>query len=108
MPFAVAIGTEPVIPFVGGMPLGENINEADFIGAYLGEPVDVFACETVPLDVPATSEIVIEGTMSIKETIQEGTMGDYSGFLAVAEASLGGLSRELRRKVYLFMHEMTD
>jgi len=83
MPFALAIGTEPVIPFVAGMPVGENVSEADYIGALLGEPVDVVACETVALDVPATAEIIIEGTMSIKERIHEGPMGDYSGFLAV-------------------------
>jgi UbiD family decarboxylase len=88
MPFALAIGTEPVIPFVGGMPIAANVNEADFIGGYLGEPVDVVACETVPLDVPATAEIIIEGTISIKETALEGPMGDYSGFLDVGAGGL--------------------
>ena len=37
MPVAVAMGVEPVIPFVGGMPLPDGVDEADFIGAYLGE-----------------------------------------------------------------------
>src|SRR5262249_18286023 len=32
MPFALALGTEPVIPFVSGMPLDAHVNEADFIG----------------------------------------------------------------------------
>jgi 4-hydroxy-3-polyprenylbenzoate decarboxylase len=82
MPFALAIGTEPVIPFVAGMPLDEEVNEADFIGGYLGEPVDVVACETVDLEVPATSEIVIEGTLSAHQTAWEGPMGEYSGYLA--------------------------
>jgi 4-hydroxy-3-polyprenylbenzoate decarboxylase len=82
MPFALALGTEPVIPFVSGMPLDEHVDEADFIGGYLGEPVDVVACETVDLDVPATSEIVLEGTVSLEETAREGPMGEYSGYLS--------------------------
>jgi UbiD family decarboxylase len=82
MPFALASGTEPVIPFVSGMPLDENVNEADFVGGYLGEPVDVVDCETVDLQVPATCEMVIEGTVSPTETAWEGPMGEYSGYLS--------------------------
>jgi 4-hydroxy-3-polyprenylbenzoate decarboxylase len=82
MPFALAIGTEPVIPFVAGMPLDENVNEADFIGGYLGEPVEVVDGETVDLHVPATAEIVIEGTLSADQAAWEGPMGEYSGYLA--------------------------
>jgi 4-hydroxy-3-polyprenylbenzoate decarboxylase len=82
MPFALALGTEPAIPFVAGMPLDENVDEANFIGGYFGEPIDVVNCETVDLQVPATSEIVIEGTMSDHETAVEGPMGEYSGYLS--------------------------
>ena len=81
MPFALALGTPPVVPFVSGMPLADYVNEADFIGGYLGEPLDVVDCETVPLQVPATSEIVLEGTASVTDTAQEGPMGEYSGYL---------------------------
>jgi 4-hydroxy-3-polyprenylbenzoate decarboxylase len=36
----------------------------------------------VDLEVPATSEIVIEGTLSPAETAPEGPMGEYSGYLS--------------------------
>jgi UbiD family decarboxylase len=81
MPFAMALGTAPAIPFVSAMPLADYVNEADFIGSYLGEPLEVVACETVKLQVPATSEIVLEGTVSVEETVPEGPMGEYSGYL---------------------------
>jgi 4-hydroxy-3-polyprenylbenzoate decarboxylase len=81
MPFALAIGTEPFIPFVGGMPLPAYVNEADFVGAYFNEPVEVVQCETVDLQVPATSEIVVEGYLSQTETAPEGPMGEYAGYL---------------------------
>lgn len=82
MPFALAIGTPPAIPFVSGMPLDENVNEADFVGGFLGEPVDVVDCDTVDLQVPATSEMVIEGSVSITDSAPEGPMGEYSGYLS--------------------------
>jgi 4-hydroxy-3-polyprenylbenzoate decarboxylase len=81
MPFALALGTAPVIPFVSGMPLDDGVNEADIVGGYLGEPVEVVDCATVDLQVPATAEIVLEGTVSAHETTPEGPMGEYSGYL---------------------------
>jgi UbiD family decarboxylase len=91
MPFALAMGTEPAVPFVSGMPLDENVNEADFIGGYLGEPVEVVDCLTVDLQVPATSEIVLEGTVSVTETVREGPMGEYSGYLSPGGGTLSPL-----------------
>jgi 4-hydroxy-3-polyprenylbenzoate decarboxylase len=88
MPFALAMGTEPAIPFVSGMPLDENVNEADFLGGYLGEPVEVVPCETVDLQVPATAEIVLEGTASPDEIVKEGPMGEYSGYLSPGGGTL--------------------
>lgn len=79
-PFALALGCEPVIPFVSGMPLREYVNESDFIGGYLGEPLEVVQCETVDLQVPATAEIVIEGTISHNETALEGPISEYNGY----------------------------
>ena len=38
-----------------------NISEVELAGGLRGAPVDLVKCETVPLEVPASSEIVIEG-----------------------------------------------
>jgi len=40
----------------------------------------------VPLDVPANSEIVIEGFVSASETAREGPFGDHTGFYSLASA----------------------
>ncbi len=87
MPFALALGAEPALPFVGGMPLPAHVNEADYLGAYFGEPIEVVPCETVALTVPATTEIVLEGTLSATETAPEGPMGEYAGYLWTGESS---------------------
>jgi UbiD family decarboxylase len=79
-PIAVVLGTEPAIPYVGGMPLAQGVSELEYIGAVFGEPVPVVPCETVPLEVPATAEIVIEGHISHTDTIMEGPMGEFPGY----------------------------
>ena len=81
MPFALALGGDPFLPYVSGMPLPAWVDEASYVGAYFGEPVDVVRCETVPLEVPATAEIIIEGHLSNTETAIEGPMGEYAGYI---------------------------
>jgi UbiD family decarboxylase len=80
-PFALAQGCEPFVPFVCGMPLPAFVSEGEYAGAYFNEPVEVVKCETSDLEVPASSEIVIEGTISNAETALEGPMGEYAGYL---------------------------
>jgi 4-hydroxy-3-polyprenylbenzoate decarboxylase len=80
-PIAVALGTEPGLPYVGGMPVPEGVDEAAFLGAYFGEPLDVVKGETVDILVPATAEIVVEGFISPTDTAMEGPMDEYPGYL---------------------------
>jgi UbiD family decarboxylase len=86
MPVAVALGVEPGLPYVGGMPLPEGVDESHFLGGYFGEPLEMVPTETVDLVVPATAEIVIEGHVSHTETADEGPMGEYPGYLERAGA----------------------
>ncbi|MGI5403147.1 UbiD family decarboxylase [Streptomyces sp. CA-135486] len=81
MPFALVQGAEPAVPFVSGMGLASGTDEAGFLGAHFGEPLELVRCETVDLEVPATAEIVIEGHVSLDETAPEGPMGEYAGYL---------------------------
>jgi 4-hydroxy-3-polyprenylbenzoate decarboxylase len=80
MEFAICFGTEPVSNLVAcfGIPMG--VNEADIAGALRGQPVELVKCETVDLEVPATSEIVVEGVMPPHERKDEGPFGEYTGF----------------------------
>ncbi len=87
MPFAMFQGGPPFIPFVSSMPIPAGVSESDYMGGYFGQPVDVVKCETVDLEVPATSEIVIEGHISDTETAAEGPMGEYAGYLWPGEGT---------------------
>ncbi|MCP4012196.1 MAG: UbiD family decarboxylase, partial [Phycisphaeraceae bacterium] len=55
----------------------------DMMGAILGKPVELVKCETVDLEVPASAEIVVEGTIDPDpETYEmEGPFAEYPGYL---------------------------
>jgi UbiD family decarboxylase len=80
MPIVTALGVEPGLPLVGGMPLPEGHDESHFLGALLGEPIEITTGETVDLPVPATAEIVIEGHIMPEQTVMEGPMNEYPGY----------------------------
>jgi UbiD family decarboxylase len=80
MPFALVEGGNPALPFVSGMPLPDGVEEAGYLGALLGEPMELVKCETVDLLVPASAEIVIEGHLSAERSGVEGPMGEFSGY----------------------------
>jgi UbiD family decarboxylase len=82
MPFALVQGPEPAISCISGIPLPEGANEADYLGALFGEPLQLVKALTVDLEVPATAEIVIEGHVSVERDSREGPFGEYAGYLA--------------------------
>lgn len=90
MPFAIAQGGHPAIPFACAMPIPRDVDEAAYVGAYLGAPLEVVRCETNGLHVPANAEIVVEGHVDLVSKAPEGPMGEYTGYLA-KEPSSGSL-----------------
>lgn len=86
MPVAVVYGWHDVLPFCAGSPFPKNICEWDMMGALLGRPVDLVACESVPLHVPATAEIVVEGFIDPDPSTfaMEGPFAEYPGFIGDA------------------------
>jgi phenylphosphate carboxylase alpha subunit len=82
MEFAVAIGGEPVSSIVAAHRVPAGVNEVDVAGGLRGAPIELVKCETVDLNVPATSEIVIEGIVPPGERIPEGPFGEYTGYLS--------------------------
>ncbi|KAA2252417.1 UbiD family decarboxylase [Solihabitans fulvus] len=86
MPIALAVGVEPGLPWVGGMPIPEGVDESHYLGALFGEGIELVPAETVDLLVPATAEMIIEGHISLDETVSEGPFNEFPGYNAT-EAS---------------------
>ena len=82
MPVAVALGVPPVALYAAGMPLPADMDEGGYAGALAGAPLEVVRCESVELEVPADSEIVLEGRVSLEKHALEGPFGDYAGYVS--------------------------
>ena len=80
-PVAVVIGADPSIGFVSVSKLPADLDEFAVAGALRGEPVDLVPCETVPLEVHATAEIVLEGEIPPNVREPEGPFGEYTGYM---------------------------
>ncbi len=85
MPVAVAIGGDPASIYSATAPLPPGIDEILFAGFLRKEPVEMVKCETVEMEVPAHSEIVLEGYVDPDETRLEGPFGDHTGYYSLAD-----------------------
>jgi 4-hydroxy-3-polyprenylbenzoate decarboxylase len=82
---AVAIGTDPAVTFSAIVPAPPDIEEYLIAGFLRGAPVDLVKCETVDLEVPASSEIILEGYVNLDELRTEGLFGDHTGFYSLED-----------------------
>ncbi|MBA5775691.1 UbiD family decarboxylase [Stappia sp. F7233] len=80
MPVAVVIGADPATMLAAVMPAPEGVSELALAGVVGGRRPDLVACRSIPLHVPASAEIVLEGTVSASETAMEGPFGDHTGY----------------------------
>lgn len=78
MPIAITVGHHPLI-YMGALsfvPFG--VDEYEIMGAFMQEPLRLVKCKTVDLEVPADSEIVIEGYIDTTVTTLDGPIGEYT------------------------------
>jgi 4-hydroxy-3-polyprenylbenzoate decarboxylase len=82
---AVAIGTDPAVTFSAIVPAPPEVDEMMIAGFLRQKPVEMVKCETVDLEVPANSELVLEGYVNLDELRAEGPFGDHTGFYSLAD-----------------------
>jgi 4-hydroxy-3-polyprenylbenzoate decarboxylase len=103
MPIAIALGGESVLPFAGIAPLPPGVSELLLAGFLNGRGIPMVRGRTVPIDVPANAEIVIEGYVSCEAGMPnfdprdpgagklgpgdffEGPFGDHTGFYSLPD-----------------------
>ena len=81
---AVALGGDPVTVWAGSLPVPPDLDEIVVSGIIRGESVHMVRCKTVDLEVPANSEIVLEGYVIPGEVQTEGPFGDHTGYYSPA------------------------
>ena len=83
MPVAVVYGWDPTLLITSTAPLTHTgYSEYEITGSLREEPVDLVKCETSDLWVPASAELVIEGTISDDPSTfeMEGPFAEYVGY----------------------------
>ena len=83
MPVAAAVGADPATMYSAILPLPPDLDEMMFAGFIRGRAVEMVKCETSDLEVPANSEIVLEGYVNLGELRREGPFGDHTGFYSL-------------------------
>jgi 4-hydroxy-3-polyprenylbenzoate decarboxylase len=82
---AVALGGDPATIWSGSMPLPPDLDELAVAGLIREESVEVVACKSVDLEVPAHAEYILEGYVVPGELRPEGPFGDHTGYYSPAE-----------------------
>lgn len=79
-PVAVALGTDPATILAAVTPVPDTLSEYAFAGLLRGYKTEVVKCISCDLEVPASSEIVLEGYLEVGEMATEGPYGDHTGY----------------------------
>jgi len=80
MPVAIFIGHYPLYYAAASTTAAYGVDEFEFAGGYLGEPVPLVKCETVDLEVPADAEIVLEGHIPPHVREDEGPFSEFQDY----------------------------
>jgi 4-hydroxy-3-polyprenylbenzoate decarboxylase len=83
MPIAIVIGAAPVVMFTGAQKLATDVDEIGVAGALAGRAVPIARCASIDIDVPASSEIVIEGLIDTDKLEPEAPFGESNGYVAL-------------------------
>ena len=91
MPVAIIVGAVPAIMVASGAPIPygkPGLDEFSVAGGIAGEPIELVRCKTVPLEVPAHAEMVIEGYVSTEVMEPCSPFGEYPGYMSVNSSML--------------------
>ena len=83
MEIAIVVGAAPVVEFTGPQKLAIDLDEMAVAGGLAGRPIPIARCVSVDLDVPADSEIVIEGVIDPSVLEPEAPFGESNGYVAL-------------------------
>jgi 4-hydroxy-3-polyprenylbenzoate decarboxylase len=83
---AACLGGDPAMIYAATAPLPDQIDEILFTGFLRKKGVELIKGVTVDVEVPANSDIVIEGYVDPTEPLRrEGPFGDHTGFYSLAD-----------------------
>ncbi|MFN3985788.1 MAG: 4-hydroxy-3-polyprenylbenzoate decarboxylase [Rhodocyclaceae bacterium] len=79
-PVAVVLGCDPATILGAVTPVPDTLSEYQFAGLLRGAKTELVKCLGSDLQVPASSEIVLEGVIHPGDVAPEGPYGDHTGY----------------------------
>ncbi|WP_321394331.1 UbiD family decarboxylase [Emcibacter sp.] len=108
LPAAVVLGADPATILGAVTPVPDTLSEYKFAGLLRGKKTELVDCKTVPLKVPATAEIVLEGHVSLSDYGDEGPYGDHTGYYnSVEQFPVFTVSAITMRKAPIYLSTYT-
>lgn len=81
-PVAVSFGHHPINFVVASTDVPNRVNEYDYAGGILGQPLRIVEGPLTGLPLPADAEIAIEGEVGLEDVQAEGPFGEWTGYYA--------------------------
>lgn len=79
-PISVVLGCDPATIIGAVTPVPDTLSEYAFAGLLRGQKTELVKCIGNDLQVPASSEFVLEGYIYPNEVAEEGPFGDHTGY----------------------------
>ncbi|MCW8195477.1 4-hydroxy-3-polyprenylbenzoate decarboxylase [Proteobacteria bacterium 005FR1] len=79
-PVSVALGADPATILGAVTPVPDTLSEYGFAGLLRGDKTEVVKSLSNDLQVPASAEIILEGTIGHNDMADEGPFGDHTGY----------------------------
>lgn len=99
LPCAIVIGAPPGLMFSAASKVPYEADELEVAGAWQGKPLRVVRCKTIPVDVPADAELVIEGEVIAGVREDEGPFGEFTdGYVPVMKNHVFKVKAITRRR----------
>jgi len=100
---AILLGPPPSLVLAAAAPLAYDESELEVAGKIAGAPLAMRRCRTIALEVPAETEIVIEGRILPGVRRPEGPFGEFMGFyVPVGDNHVFEVSAVVARRGALF------
>ncbi len=80
IPVAVVLGADPLFIYLAVSPVPEGIGDYLFGGVISGESLSLVKTRKYGIEVPSSSEIVLEGYVDLTDIRVEGPFGDHTGY----------------------------
>jgi 4-hydroxy-3-polyprenylbenzoate decarboxylase len=97
------IGTEEEVVMAASAAVPKGVDELEIAGALACNPIIISNCESIALEYPINSEIVIEGKLKAGIRVNDGPFADYTGETSCnANALLYEITALYCRKSYIF------